>query len=185
MLNRFRFSSCVVGVFVLYEFSPMVVQYTESRRWALDTSLQRRRSENVAEKRFFFLNFSPLYQVTQLLERREVLLELKRGTASDFRERKQNLSPCRSCSQVNSKFGQFTLWLCRDGKEMYNKAWCTCRVVVFCIKRIALLTFPLLSPFRKVTNTLVHGRVLLDGIRVVTNISSCRVKTTSRRESNS
>ena len=59
MLNRFRFSSCVVGVFVLYEFSPMVVQYTESRRWALDTSLQRRRSENVAEKRFFFLIFRP------------------------------------------------------------------------------------------------------------------------------
>ena len=48
MLNLFHFSSCVVGVFVLYEFSPMVVQYTESRRWVLDTSLLPRRPQNDA-----------------------------------------------------------------------------------------------------------------------------------------
>ena len=28
------------------------------------------------------------------------------------------------------KFGIFTSYSCSDGKEMYKKAWCTCRVVV-------------------------------------------------------
>ena len=39
-----------------------------------------------------------------------------------------------------------TLQLCRGGKEMYQKAWCTCRVVVLLIKPTAFLTFPLPSP---------------------------------------
>ena len=36
----------------------------------------------------------------------------------------------------------FTSQLCRDSKEMYKKACCTCRVVVLLIKPIAFLTFP-------------------------------------------
>ena len=32
------------------------------------------------------------------------------------------------------------LWSCSDGKEMYKKAWYTCRVVVLPIQPIALPT---------------------------------------------
>ena len=35
--------------------------------------------------------------------------------------------------QKNVKLGIFTSWSCNDGKEMYKKAWCTCRVVVLLI----------------------------------------------------
>ena len=34
------------------------------------------------------------------------------------------------------KFGYSTSQLCSEGKEMYKKAWCTCRVVVLLIKPI-------------------------------------------------
>ena len=177
MLNLFHFSSCVVGVFVLYEFSPMVVQYTESRRWALDTSLlplrpqnrdltirQRRRQWKRRWKIDFesFTTFPHLYKVTQLLERREVRLELKRGDRVRFRERKWNLSPCRSRSQVNSKFGPFTFQLCRDGKEIYKKVWCTCSCCFAwrCRRR---------RSFVRSLMTLVHGRPLL-GVKVKENL---------------
>ena len=45
---------------------------------------------------------------------------------------------------------------------MYQKAWCTCRVVAFLIKPISFLTFPLPSPssFRKVPNIPESTRVL-------------------------
>ena len=33
----------------------------------------------------------------------------------------------------NLKFGIFTSLSCSDGKEMYKKAWCTCKVVVLLI----------------------------------------------------
>ena len=60
----------------------------------------------------------------------------REGNALKFGQRWKNLSPCRSLSLVNLKFGHFTPSLCRDGKKMYKKAWCTCRGVVFLIKPI-------------------------------------------------
>ena len=93
-----------------------------------------------------FKTFSPFYQVTQLLERREVKLELKRGDRVRAERDSKSYRLAVPVSQVNSKFGHFTLQFCRDCKEIYKKAWCTCRVVVLLIKLIAVLTFPLPSP---------------------------------------
>ena len=44
------------------------------------------------------------------------------------------------------KLGIFTPYSCSDDKEMYKKAWCTCKVVVLRNKPIAFLTFSLPSP---------------------------------------
>ena len=46
----------------------------------------------------------------------------------------------------NLKLGILTSQSCSDGKEMYNKAWCTCKIVVLVIKPIAFLTFSLPKP---------------------------------------
>ena len=46
----------------------------------------------------------------------------------------------------NVKLGIFTSWSCSDGKEMYKKAWCTCKMVVLLIKSIAFFKFSLPSP---------------------------------------
>ena len=39
----------------------------------------------------------------------------------------------------------FTSQSCKNGNEMYKKAWCTCEVVVLLIKPIVFLTFSLSS----------------------------------------
>ena len=87
------------------------------------------------KRRWNFETFSPLHQVTQLLESKEVRWELKRGDRVRV-QREQNVSPCRSLSPVNSKFVISRRSCCKDGREMYKKA---CRVVFFCL-------FPLPSP---------------------------------------
>ena len=46
----------------------------------------------------------------------------------------------------NVKLGIFTSQSCSDGKEMYKKAWYTCKIVVLVIKPIAFVEFPLPSP---------------------------------------
>ena len=45
-----------------------------------------------------------------------------------------------------SPLGTITLQTCNDGKEMYKKARCTCKVVVLRNKPIAFLPFSLPSP---------------------------------------
>ena len=50
---------------------------------------------------------------------------------------------------LNVKLGSFTSKSCNDGKEMYKKALCTCKVIklLFCqFKPIAFLPFSLPSP---------------------------------------
>ena len=39
----------------------------------------------------------------------------------------------------------FHVVVVRDGKEMYKKAWCTCKIVVLLIKPIVFVAFPLPS----------------------------------------
>ena len=59
----------------------------------------------------------------------------------------QNLSPCHSGPEVILKFRHFTSQLCRDGKKMYEQAWCMCRIVVLLITPVAFVTLPLPLPF--------------------------------------
>ena len=81
-------------------------------------------------------------QGTQLLKRREFGLELKR------RDRAQVLTGI--VQFIGLPFPFPNLVISRrsyaECKEMYKKASCTCKVVVFLIKPITFLTFPLPSP---------------------------------------
>ena len=45
-------------------------------------------------------------------------------------EKKKKVFVLCSRPRQNVNLGTCTLWSCSDGKEMYKKAWCTCRVVV-------------------------------------------------------
>ena len=45
------------------------------------------------------------------------------------------------CPSQNVKLGIFMCSRAVDGKEMYRKAWCTCKVVVLPCRTIAYLTF--------------------------------------------
>ena len=66
------------------------------------------------------------------------------GTALKFTKTKKNSSSLvYVLYNINVQFGIF---MCSDGKEMYKKAWCTCKVVFFLSKPIAFLTFSLASP---------------------------------------
>lgn len=92
-----------------------------------------------------FRTFSRLSQVAQLFKRRKFMLQLKRRNCARVQTGMINLSPCRSRSQVNLKFGHLMSYLHREGNEICKKSWCACKVVVFLIKTIASLTFLLSS----------------------------------------
>ena len=68
------------------------------------------------------------------------------GTALKFRKREKRSSWLVYALHKKVKLGIFTSQSCRDGKEMYNKARCTCKVVVLLNKPIAL-TPSLPSPY--------------------------------------
>ena len=61
-------------------------------------------------------------------------------TISKFMKRMNFVIACLRPSQ-NVKLGIFTGSRAVDGKEMYKKAWCTCKVVVLPCQAIAYLTF--------------------------------------------
>ena len=61
-------------------------------------------------------------------------------TISKFMKRINFVIACLRPSQ-NVKLGIFTGSRTVDGKEMYKKAWCTCKVVVLPYQAIAYLTF--------------------------------------------
>ena len=68
------------------------------------------------------------------------------GDNSQVLEEKKKFFVACLRSPQNVKLGIITPYLWSDGKEMYKKAWCTCRVVVLLIKPIAFLMFSLPSP---------------------------------------
>ena len=62
------------------------------------------------------------------------------STMSKFMKRMNFVIACLRPSQ-NVKLGIFTGSRAVDGKEMYKKAWCTCKVVVLPCQAIAFFTF--------------------------------------------
>ena len=62
------------------------------------------------------------------------------STISKFMKRMNFVIACLRPSQ-NMKLGIFTGSRAVDGKEMYKKVWCTCKVVVLPCQAIAYLTF--------------------------------------------
>ena len=62
------------------------------------------------------------------------------STISKFMKRMNFVIACLRPSQ-NMKLGIFTGSRAVDGKEMYKKVWCTCKVVVLPCQGIAYLTF--------------------------------------------
>ena len=64
----------------------------------------------------------------------------REGAALEFRQRWENLSPCRSRTQVNLKCGHFTSLLCRHSKDMYKKAWSRAELL-FCSVNLLFFWF--------------------------------------------
>ena len=62
------------------------------------------------------------------------------STISKFMKRMNFVVACLRPSQ-NMKLGIFTGSRAVDGREMYKKVWCTCKVVVFPCQAIVYLTF--------------------------------------------
>ena len=95
----------------------------------LDSSWQPRKRRMKSELKFF-QSLSWLFQLTYFVKCKRTLLELNfyQPYPSSWRETKREL-------------GIFTGSRAVDGKEMYKKAWCTCKVVVLPCQAIAFFTF--------------------------------------------
>ena len=99
--------------------------------------------ENIAQKsEFIFLSVSIVIIPTHLLCRMQANLSGAEflSTISEFMKRMNFVIACLRPLQ-NVKLGIFTGSRAIDGKEMYKKAWCTCKVVVLPCQAIAYLTF--------------------------------------------
>ena len=92
-----------------------------------------------------FQTVSRLSQVTQLLKRRELMLELTRGGHARVQTERVEFIASLFPSSKKLKFGHFTSSSCWDGKERYKKAWCTYRVVVLRTKPRAIIPLWLLT----------------------------------------
>lgn len=56
------------------------------------------------------------------------------------------------------KLGVFTSQSCSDGKEMYKRVWCTCKIVGLLIEPIVFLSFLFLSPLSSLKLPFVYPR---------------------------
>ena len=88
---------------------------------------------------------SRLFHLVYFVKCWQMFLELnsKGLYQSSGKEKKVVVLCSRPRQNVNS--GTFTLQSGNDSKEMYKKAWCTCKLVVLLIKPIAFLPFSLPS----------------------------------------
>ena len=94
----------------------------------------------------FFRFFSLLFQWTQLLKRREFWLELKRRDRAWVLTEMVEFIALQFPFPSKLKIGSCHVLVMQGRKEMYEKACCTCRVVILLVKPIASLAFLLASP---------------------------------------
>ena len=113
-----------------------------AKQWigTLRSGRRRQRKRRLKSEFAFFQSWLPLLQVTYFVKCKRTLLKLssQEPYPSLERERKFRRRFCTSSS--------FSCRSRSDSKEMYKKAWCTCKIVVLLIKPIAFVTFPLPSP---------------------------------------
>ena len=97
------------------------------------------------------------------------------STISKFMRKMNFVTTCLRPSQ-NVKLGIFTGSRAVDGKEMYKKAWCTCKVVVLPCQAIVYLTFssPPLLKLPVIYDTLwsVKNRIFSGQIELLLLITS-------------
>ena len=114
------------------------------------TGFQQQRRRRLRQ-RHLKSEFAPLQTLSRLshlvyfVKCWQMFLELnsKGVYQSSGKEKKVVVLGSRPRPNVNS--GIFTLQSGNDGKEMYKKAWCKCKVVVLLIKPIVFLLFSLPS----------------------------------------
>ena len=87
-----------------------------------------------------------LLQLIYFVKCKRVLFEPNSYEPYSSSERERKFCRRLFTSSIKSEIRHFPSWLCSGCKEMYKKAWCTCRVVVFTIQPIAFLSFSLSSP---------------------------------------
>ena len=89
----------------------------------------------------FFQSLSRFLQLIYFVKCKRALFEQNSYEPYSGSERERKFSCRLFTSSIKSEIRHFLSWSCSDCKEMYKKAWCTCRVVVFTIQPIAILTF--------------------------------------------
>ena len=120
----------------------LVTSCVNIREFSKDTTTAHSQ-ENVAWKsEFTFFSVSIVIIPTRLLCQMQANSSGAEflSTISKFMKRMNFVIACLRPSQ-NVKLGIFTGSRAVDGKEMYKKAWCTCKVVVLPCEAIANLTF--------------------------------------------
>ena len=78
-------------------------------------------------------SLSRLFHLVQCVECCNFFLELNPSRLSRSAGNENKVVVLCSSPPQNMKLGIFTSKSCSDGKEMYKKAWCTCKVVVLSI----------------------------------------------------
>ena len=113
-----------------------------------DFKIQRRDSnENVAKSEFaFFQSLSRLCLLTYFVKCTRTLLHLNSKGPYSYSESKIQFRRCLFMFFIKQEMTYFHVvvlsYSCKNGKEMYKKAWCTCKVVVLLIKPVVLLDVP-------------------------------------------
>ena len=105
--------------------SPFIRELKQQRR-------RRLRKRHIKSGLALLQTLSHLFQLVQLAKCWQILLEQnsKRLYQSSGKEKEIKVNILYSRPRKNVKLRTFTLWSCSDGKEMYKKEWCTCKVVV-------------------------------------------------------
>ena len=92
---------------------------------------QWRPQKHCLKSEFAFLqSLSQLLQLIYFVKCKQTLFEPNSQEPYSSSERERKFSHRLFMSSIKREIRHFLLYSCSDGKELYKKAWCTCRVIV-------------------------------------------------------
>ena len=127
---------------------------TENRDFKTFKTLKRRQWERRSKSEFaFFQSLSQLFLPTYFVKCRRALLNHSLLIPKDHIQVTERKIKCRRClftSCIKREIRHFQVIVVQKRankliREMYKKAWCTCKVVVLLLNPIVYLTFSLPS----------------------------------------
>ena len=90
--------------------------------------------------------FSRLFHLVQFVKYWQFVLDLNSKRLIEGTENEREVVVLCSRPPQNVKLGSFTSKSCNDGKEMYKKAWCTCKIIVLTIETFCFFAVLVTSP---------------------------------------
>ena len=88
------------------------------------------------------------------------------GTTQVLKEKEKFVFACLR-PPYNVKLGIFKPWSCSDGREIYKKACCTCKVVVLLMNPISFVAFSLPSPSSLLKLLLICTKRVISYVRYI------------------